>query len=703
MCIFLNKKWIYVLILSLLWILAAIIINPNGEFPLNDDWAYSKNVFNLSENGVLKFGDWPAMTLIAQTLWGTLFCKLFGFSFTVLRFSVLILGWIGVIAFFLFILKMTNNYILAFISSLTIGFNPLYFSLSYTFMTDVPFLATLTLSAYFYYCYFNELKIKYVIFASVFALLATMIRQLGLWIPITFIITYVITTKINLKQLLWFCFSAVLIIIIFIVYTWLLRFYKILPSNYNSIYKILYFKDVSQTFLIFWHRTFILLFYSGFFLLPVEIFILPLIWKRLDKKNRLKDIVISVVCSLPVIMHFDSIPNGNVLYNFGLGPKILKDSFYGFNFHPVLPPGMMWIFYIIGTLGAILLVFSLLSLFKDLRIKNKNTSERKIKILSLLVLIGYSGFLIKGANFFDRYFIVLIPFFIILISFINVKSYRISTIISFIFLTCFAIFSVAATHDYLSWNRAKWKGLIKLINNGISPGKIDGGIEFNGWYETGKIDTGETMNKSWWFVKDDEYVASLGNIYGYDNIGSVKFKSYLTFNEDSIVIMQRIPDKFDSSLIFCDAEQFTNDGKYFITSDIKTFLKNTETRTGEDSKSGLYSVLLNNKQPYGFTVKLKDIRSYDKIQVKAWCKNNTGQACVVITAPEQSVFYKSFTISQKGKNNWQLFECETKIPDDYSFSEIGIYIWNHGEEKAFFDDFSIILLKKSHRKRISFD
>jgi len=34
------KKSDYLLIL--MWILAFIIINPIGEFPINDDWAYAK-------------------------------------------------------------------------------------------------------------------------------------------------------------------------------------------------------------------------------------------------------------------------------------------------------------------------------------------------------------------------------------------------------------------------------------------------------------------------------------------------------------------------------------------------------------------------------------------------------------------------------------------------------------------------------------
>jgi hypothetical protein len=701
MHIFFNKKRIYILILSFLWIFAAVIINPKGEFSLNDDWAYSKTVFNLSENGILKFGDWPAMTLIAQTLWGALFCKIFGFSFTILRLSVLLLGWLGVITVFVLIVKLTQNYILSFISALTIAFNPLFFSLSCTFMTDVPFIVTLLVSAYFYSCYFTELKIKFVIIASLFALLATMIRQLGLWIPVTFVLTYVISTKINIKHLILFCFSALLIIIIFITYSWLLKYYKLLPSNYNSIYKFFFIKSLPETLNIVYFRINILLFYCGSFLLPLEIYIFPYLWKNMNLKNRITGLVISIILSFPIIFHYKNIPNGNVLYNFGLGPKVLKDTYWGYNFHPILPNEIMWFIYIIGTLGAMLLVFSLYTLYHDFKTNRDNVPIRKVKNQSLFIVIGYLFFLLKGPNFFDRYFITLIPFLAVLILFPDIKSNILTRVISFSILICFALFSIAATHDYLSWNRSKWKGLTELNKMGIPPSKIDGGIEFNGWYETAKIYTGENINRSWWFVKDDEYVIGFGNIYGYDNIGSVKYKSYLTSNDDSIVLMQRKSGFYDTTIIFCDAENVTKDGSCFLASNSNLLLQNAVSRTKIDSKAGSYSLLLDKNQPYGFTIELPDIRSYKKIHVKVWSKYCAGQASLVITSPESEYFYKSFNIIQKDINNWQLFECETKIPSDYRFSGISIFIWNHGTEKALFDDFTILLLKESIHKRIT--
>lgn len=50
-------------------------------------------------------------------------------------------------------------------------------------------------------------------------------------------------------------------------------------------------------------------------------------------------------------------------------------------------------------------------------------------------------------------------------------------------LVLYGAFAVAGTHDYLSLNRARWQALNRLMKEGhVSPARIDGGFEFNGWY-----------------------------------------------------------------------------------------------------------------------------------------------------------------------------------------------------------------------------
>ena len=45
----------------LFWGIAILLVNPLGEFPLNDDWGYARVVQQLVETGEYDPGTWPVM------------------------------------------------------------------------------------------------------------------------------------------------------------------------------------------------------------------------------------------------------------------------------------------------------------------------------------------------------------------------------------------------------------------------------------------------------------------------------------------------------------------------------------------------------------------------------------------------------------------------------------------------------------------
>jgi len=48
--------------LAVIWILGIVLVNPIGDFPLNDDFSYGRTVYNLSELEVFLFDDWLGMS-----------------------------------------------------------------------------------------------------------------------------------------------------------------------------------------------------------------------------------------------------------------------------------------------------------------------------------------------------------------------------------------------------------------------------------------------------------------------------------------------------------------------------------------------------------------------------------------------------------------------------------------------------------------
>ena len=132
------KKNNRLFIILFLFFLAEVLINPIGEFPLNDDWAYAKIIKTFMLKGVIQPSEWGEAFFFTQMIWGLAFCKIFGFSFTILRLSEIILAFIGVIVFYHLLNRVTKSKTLVSVGTLLLVFNPVFLQQSNTFQTDIP-------------------------------------------------------------------------------------------------------------------------------------------------------------------------------------------------------------------------------------------------------------------------------------------------------------------------------------------------------------------------------------------------------------------------------------------------------------------------------------------------------------------------------------------------------------------------------------
>ncbi len=172
--------------LFLILIAAELFIHPADDFSLNDDWSYLYTVKLWLDEGRIDLGYWPAMTLIAHVAWGKLVCQIFGFSGFVLRISTLILSLFSIFLVYKISRNIGKDKKFAFIAALLLFFNPLFFSLSNTFMTDVPFLFSFLLCILFAERYITQQK-WYWMFALIAACIySLLIRQFAFAVPAAF-------------------------------------------------------------------------------------------------------------------------------------------------------------------------------------------------------------------------------------------------------------------------------------------------------------------------------------------------------------------------------------------------------------------------------------------------------------------------------------------------------------------------------------
>jgi hypothetical protein len=146
------------------------------------------------------------------------------------------------------------------------------------------------------------------------------------------------------------------------------------------------------------------------------------------------------------------------------------------------------------------------------------------------------------AGYFDRYLIPLVLLVMVVVVAVTGAEARIGTrgvVASASLLVLFGTFSVSATHDYLAWNRARWRAARDLVEGArVSPSLIDGGFEFNGWYGYDPAYRQSTA-KSWWWVRDDEYLIPFGAVRGYGEIRRYRYRHWLPPGEGAILVLRR--------------------------------------------------------------------------------------------------------------------------------------------------------------------
>src|SRR5688572_29769017 len=118
----------YLLLLLLVYLVCELFVRPGGEFPLNDDWSYTKSVLILQQHGKIDIGDWPAMSLFTHIIWGYCFTGVFGFSFFVLRLSTMLSAMVGICLLGGLLKELSGSRVAALLGALTLLFNPFFFN-----------------------------------------------------------------------------------------------------------------------------------------------------------------------------------------------------------------------------------------------------------------------------------------------------------------------------------------------------------------------------------------------------------------------------------------------------------------------------------------------------------------------------------------------------------------------------------------------
>ncbi len=569
----LNKsgKWLDIGALAAIWVLLLLIVQPFGEFPLNDDWNYG-----ITVQRVLADRDFRPPTascpLLTHALWGSLFCLPSGFSYETLRFSSQLAGFLGLAVTYLFVREFNGTRVLGLVSSLTLALNPCYLGLANTFMTDVSFTVVFTLSALFFTRALRYGSTYYILLGTGFSIVSVLNRQLALALPLGFGIAWISKSGFTKSALIRVVPTIVIPFGIYFLFNKWMALSGRTPVFYG------YFEDVAvnnlknrDAVMIFFRSAERILLYLGWFLAPILIVIYGYLFEVWDR-GRIKWLNIPVGVSMLLFLLAGSLwrsginwttgdnllpRGGGWIYRQGLGPFKLSDTFLLRLQHLEFIDSRFWFFLTcFGLLGSAFLIALCLSFlgrsWKSLVPGKASTDHAEMFFLLATTVIYFAPIIMVA--WFDRYLVPVIP----LLAAFGVAVLRMHGSREKWGLTlamkcclasgCVAIFltgylAVCGTKDYFTWNRLRWQIATDLIDEkSIDAKDINGGEEYNALSIFGadhellpyhKISEVAGENRSW--------AITFGEMPGYSIFKEYPYPNCLPRGTRKLYLLQRIP------------------------------------------------------------------------------------------------------------------------------------------------------------------
>ena len=610
-----NSKKTDLINIALIWLVFLIIIlfsRLYNFFPVDDDWSYIRAAETFYKTGEIKFTPWTSPSLVFQVLWGGLFSLVFGFSVNTLVLSTQAISFFGMVFFYLLLREARCEARKALPLTLLFIFNPFSFPLLFTFFTDQHFIALMLISTFYYFRGAVRKKNSSILLGSVFVSCAVLIRQPGLLIAVA-AAAYLITEKKGWERPL---LSILLPAITFCIYTY--WFQNVHGETFSSRQQMVWIIEClsSPVYIIskFVNRPLIMLEFLGFCMIPFSLAMLPPPSELLCRKN----IHVLIAFCLSGVLFF--------LINDHSGiHSSIYDWINGFHFAYVSEYGYR------GSESILLFfykIFDFLSIFSItfLVCRLINTKQQVKKMLCspfmMLVFIAILQiiFLMIVKYKFTRYYLVLLPFAILLINRIA-GGITLQRKYLYPLLAGFAAFSIAGTQDFISWNEAHWNLGQKALKKGTPSLKLSGGFPWDCWHNmdyciANPYDfTSQSHDIPWWF---ELLVPAMNPEYLISNSPVPTGFYYLRYF---------YLDKFEAK----DTQEYYS---LLYLKKMKVFLLKREKGSCKNTSGDIYYSFLNNFPGADVSSEKNDMEREMAVRIKNITANN--MSCNALALPSRT-------------------------------------------------------------------
>lgn len=475
--------WLMALCFILPWVVIFAFV-PAGvqNFPINDDWAFSKGLRDLLDGkSLLKdksdavYQGWAAMPLFGQWLWALPWIAVLGFSHLTLRLSTISLSWLGLWAFYDLLRQNGMSRKTAAFITVALAWTPYIMFLSATFMTDITSLSFCLIALAFYSRALRHDSSRMLLLATIAALFGTTTRQNTVMAPAAAVVLLSLDPRAR-KQVGWWLALAIPIAVGVWLHRWCAHRADTMPRSIQYI-------EWDQAL----HAPYYLLHFMGLFTLPVLIMFKGPGSRKIYAISA-GAVVVFAALVLGTSRHFF---NGSLDWYNRVPWFPYMDIWFPEAQH-IQGNGVGWFppiylslrsritLSVLGIIGMILLLPRVMEAARRWRHPDMLLAFTVLQLLLLFL----------SPILYDRYFVSLLPGFFAIAAHLGSPAYIVRPWLGAPALVAAATFSTAVTHDMLETHSAVWRLGDRAVEQGIpsegiaklKPQEIDGGMEWDGWY-----------------------------------------------------------------------------------------------------------------------------------------------------------------------------------------------------------------------------
>ncbi|MDP8256973.1 MAG: glycosyltransferase family 39 protein [Candidatus Alcyoniella australis] len=511
-----SEPWLVVL--SAVWAALALILPTDARTLVDDSWNFALPVQQLLFHGRLYFDPFNSAAAVIHTLWGALFCLVFGFEPWVLRLSNVAATYLAAVGLYSMVRWSGRRGDEAFIAALVLSASPVLLVTGFTFQSDMVYLAMLCWSCALLVRAGTSGSRKALVWGAVIAALSIWNKLHGLLIaPLA--LPWFLANRRRLA-LPWPHLAMLVVLpltsyaVFRLGYEWFHPVHTTLDAKWLQVQQRLaqrapIIRDLAP-------RSALLLMHTGIVLLPLIVGLA--LGPRLERKTPWlwRSVIVGLAAFTAwwlLRIELDVIESGRYVLE-----KIETVWPYLPSMLTELPP-LEWPWGFAHATQLALIGGALLAAMLASRLAKAIVDYKSPVGMLLLVLVGQLAVLYPLAQFFDRYFIGPTA---LLIAIVLIGSRRRLSIFSpgWLLLIPLLVIGGIRSTQYLRMHEALWDQAAVLERRGVDPMQIDAGYGYCGLHNylpsLEHPDLKRAREEDAWYVKglflamDVQYVVSWG-------------------------------------------------------------------------------------------------------------------------------------------------------------------------------------------------